>query len=104
LATPDGCQALLNRAIRLAAAEFTFLQGVRAGLLPGECLEGLQESGLGVRLEDMKAGLITVMAQFIGLLEHFIGEDLMARLVRHAWPDAPLSMPDAESPRQEPGV
>jgi hypothetical protein len=102
LATPNGCQALLNRAIRLAAAEFPFLQGVRAGMLPRECLEGVQESGQGETLEHMKAGLVAVMAQLIGLFELLIGEDLLARLVRHAWPDAPLSMDYTPSPGQKP--
>jgi hypothetical protein len=92
LATPLGCQALLNRAIRLATGEFPFLQGVRAGQLPGECLVGVQQSAQGVKLEHMKAGLVAVMAQLIGLFELFLGEDLVARLVRDVWPDAPLSM------------
>ena len=101
LATPGGCQAFLNRAIRLAAADFPFLRGMRAGLLPGACLEGVHETGQGVNLELMKAGLIAVMAQLIGLLERFIGEDLLARLVRDTWPDAPLNVPNPESHGQD---
>jgi hypothetical protein len=101
LSTPSGCQVLLNRAIRLAAGEFPFLHGVRAGLLPGECLEGVQESGQGVTSEHLKAGLVAVMAQLIGLFELFIGEALIARLIRHLWPDAPLNMDTTQSPGQD---
>jgi hypothetical protein len=101
LATPSGCQTLLNRAIRLAAGEFPFLQGVRAGRLPGECLEGVQESGQGVTSEHLKAGLVAVMAQFIDLFEVFVGETLMARLIGQMWPDAPLSMDATQSPGQD---
>jgi hypothetical protein len=101
LATPSGCQALLNRAIRLAAGEFPFLLGVRAGLLPGECLEGVQESGQGVTSEHLKAGLIALMAQFIDLLELFVGETLMVHLIRQVWPDAPLSMDTTQSTGQD---
>jgi hypothetical protein len=101
LATPSGCQALLNRAIRLAADEFLFLQGVRAGLPPGECLEGVLESGQGVTSQHLKAGLVAVMAQFIHLLEEFVGEALMARLMRQLWPDAPVHMDPTQSPAQD---
>jgi hypothetical protein len=101
LATPSGCQALLNRAVRLAAGEFPFLQGVRAGRLPGECLEGVQESGQGVTSEHLKAGLIAVMAEFIDLFVLFVGETLTARLIRQVWPDAPLSMDNTQSPGRD---
>jgi hypothetical protein len=101
LATPSGCQALLNRAIRLAAGEFPFLQGVRAGSPPGECLEGVLESGQGVTSEHLKAGLVAVMTQFIDLFALFLGETLMARLIRQVWPDAPLNTDTRQSPGQD---
>jgi hypothetical protein len=104
LATPSGCQTLLNRAIRLAAGEFPFLQGVRAGRLPGECLEGVQESGQGVTSDHLKAGLVAVMAQFIDLFELFVGETLLARLIREAWPDAPLDMDPTQPSGQDASV
>jgi len=104
LATPSGCQALLNRAIRLAAVEFPFLQGVRAGQIPGECLEGVLESGQEVTSEHLKAGLVAVMAQFIDLLELFVGEALMARLIRQVWPDAPLNRDTTQSPGEDASV
>jgi hypothetical protein len=100
MATPSGCQSLLNRAIRLAAGEFLFLQGVRAGFPPGECLEGVLESGQGVTSQHLKAGLVAVMAQFIRLLEEFVGEALMASLMRQLWPDAPVRMDPTQSPAQ----
>jgi hypothetical protein len=42
LVTVAGCQSLLARAIHLAAAEEPFLRRVRAGAIPGPCLEGVQ--------------------------------------------------------------
>jgi len=57
----------------------------------------VQESGQGVNLELMKAGLVAVMAHLIGLLERFIGEDLLARLVGQVWPDAPSRMDTPQS-------
>jgi len=90
LMTAAGCQSLVARAIQLAAAEAPFLQGVRAGIVPGACLEGVQESAQGVTSEQKLAGLVAVLAQLIGLLELFIGDDVTRRLVRDEWPDVPL--------------
>jgi hypothetical protein len=81
LLTAGACQVLLKRAINLASMEFPFLRGVHAGMLPGKCLEGVQESGQGVTLEHMKAGLVALMAKLIGLLELLIGEALTRRLI-----------------------
>jgi hypothetical protein len=101
LATPSGCQAVLNRAIRLTAGEFPFLQGVRAGRPPGECLEGVLENGQRVTSEHLRAGLVAVMAQFIELFELFVGETLTARLIRQVWPDAPLIIDSTHPPGQD---
>jgi hypothetical protein len=101
LVTASGCQLLLARAIHLAAVENPILRSVSAGMVPGVCLEGLRESGPGVALEQMEAGLVAVMAQFIGLLDLFIGEGVTGRLVRDVWPDAPLSLSETDSAAQE---
>jgi hypothetical protein len=89
LLTAGACQVLLKRAINLASIEFAFLWGVRAGTLPGKCLEGVQESGQGVTLEHMKAGLIALMATLIGLLESLVGKDLTRRLISDVSPNPP---------------
>jgi hypothetical protein len=101
LVTASGCQLLLARAIHLAAVETPVLRNVRAGIVPGMCLEGLRESGPEVTLKEMEAGVAAVAAQFIGLLDLFIGEDVTRRLVRDVWPDAPLSQGETDSAAQE---
>lgn len=90
LMTAAGCQSLMARAIQLATAEAPFLQGVRAGMIPGACLEGVHEGVQGLDSEQKQAGLVGVLTQLIGLLERLIGEDVTRRLVRDVWPDVPL--------------
>jgi hypothetical protein len=101
LVTVAGCQSLLARAIHLAAAEVPFLRGVRAGTMPGPCLEGVQESTEGAMYQQTQAGLLAVVAHLIGLLVLFIGEDMTERLVHDVWPDAPLGMGRPDSAPQE---
>ncbi len=90
LVTTAGCQLLLARAIHLAEAEAPFLQGVRAGTVPGPCLEGVQDSTAGATGEQARSGLVAMIAHLIGLLGLFIGDHLTRRLVHDVWPDAPL--------------
>jgi hypothetical protein len=101
LVTAESCHQLVARAIHLAAVEAPFLQGVRAGMVPGACLEGVQESAQGVMSEQKLAGLVAVLAQLIGLLELFIGDDVTRRLVRDVWPDAPLGLGGTDSAPKE---
>jgi hypothetical protein len=91
LVTAAGSQSLLARAIHLAAAEAPFLRGVRAGTIPGPCLENVQDSAHGETYEQTQAGLQAVVAHFVDLLVLFIGESVTGRLVCDVWPTAPLS-------------
>lgn len=86
----DGFTALLRRALALARAEVRTLHGITEKT--DGSMERLEEfaadagnSGVG---EDDAAVAIT--AHLLGLLVTFIGEPLMVRLVREAWPDASL--------------
>ena len=81
LVTAHGCQALVRRAIHLATVEYPFLSGLHAGLMPGPCLEGMLAREQGVALDQMKAGLVAVASELVGLLERFIGADLTSQLV-----------------------
>jgi hypothetical protein len=101
LITVAGCQSLLARAIHLAAAEAPFLRGVRAGTIPGPCLENVRDSTREATYQQAQAGLIAVVAHLIGLLVLFIGEDMTERLVRDVWPDAPLGISGPDSAPQE---
>ncbi len=98
-----GCQALITRAIRLAAVDFPFLRGVRAGTAPDPCLDGLQDSAQGVTLEQLKAGVAAIVAQLVGLLELFVGPQVTVHLFSDVWTDAPLGVGKQDSAAQETG-
>jgi len=89
LLTMAGYQALLARSLYLAKARFQFLDGVGPGAAPDTCLDGLRERARDVEPTQLQEGIGAVLANLIGLLDTFIGEDLALRLVREAWPDAP---------------
>lgn len=90
LVTMSGCQALLARALHLAQTEYLFLDGVRAGTIEDTCLDGLRETAAGLEPSSLRAALTAVLAGVIGLLATFIGDELALRLVHDVWPDAPF--------------
>lgn len=100
LVTAAGSQALVARAIHLAAADAPFLRGLRAGVVPGACVEGVQDSTRDVSPELAQAGLVAVMAHLLGLLVTFIGPDVTARIVGDVWPDPPFGREEADSLRE----
>ena len=77
-----GFRSLMSRAVALAKAEIPSLAAVQ--VRADGSLEGLD--GIG-QDSDGQAGVV-VLAQLLGLLVTFIGEPLMLRLVRDAWPNA----------------
>ena len=84
-----GFNALLARALRLAQADFPALERVAFDEHAGTGLTGARQFATAAAGDPAEAGaaLVAVLAQFIGLLKTFIGEDLGVRLVREAWPD-----------------
>ncbi|HEY8758705.1 MAG TPA: hypothetical protein VIN74_09425 [Candidatus Limnocylindria bacterium] len=82
LVSSDGYRALLGRALYLARAEYAILDGVRVGT-SDVYLEGLGETG------GAYDALVALVAQVIGLLARFIGDDLTGNLIQQRWPDAP---------------
>jgi hypothetical protein len=91
-----GARALLARALRLAAADFPFLETVRAGATDETCLEGLRERARDVDPGQARDGLAAVLAAAIGLMATFIGDDLTLRLLRDVWPDLPSGETDED--------
>lgn len=90
-----GFQSLMSRAVAMAAGEVPSLAAVR--VLADGSLQGLDGLGNpGDAEAGNRAGLV-VVAQLLGLLMTFIGEPLTLRLVRDAWPSAPLTDSDAGS-------
>lgn len=82
-----GFHALLDRAFRLAQAEFPELAAVMP--VPRECL------GLGIVLQsggelnhaEAEEAFISVVSEFLTLLFDFMGWDLSSRIVDAAWPN-----------------
>jgi hypothetical protein len=95
LAGDAGFRSLMSRAVALAKAEIPSLVAVQVradGSLEG--LDGIgQDSNVGA---DGQAGVV-VVAQLLGLLVTFIGEPLMLRLVRDAWPNSSVAGIDTGS-------
>jgi hypothetical protein len=85
-----GSQALVSRALHVARAEFPFLEGVRAGIPPGACFEGLSERTRDVEAREAARGLVAVLGGLLGLLVKYIGDELTLRMVWEVWPDLPL--------------
>ena len=86
----DGYRALLRRALALARAEAAALQGIR--VTADGSIEVLEEVGddadnSGVGVDSLA---IALTAHLLGLLVTFIGESLMRRIVRAAWPETSL--------------
>ena len=76
----DGFTSLARRALALAGADDPSLRQI--SVRADGSLEGLEQvSG---------DALLAIIAQFLRLLVTFVGEPLMLRFVREAWPDASL--------------
>jgi hypothetical protein len=83
-----GFRALLSRALALANAEVPWLRAAHVNA--DGSFEGLDELGAQVEPDKIFEGCVVLLAQLLGLLVAFIGEDLTLRLVREVWP--PLSL------------
>lgn len=83
-----GFRALLARALVLAAADAPWLGSVR--VTAGGALEGLDGAAAPVSEKAFVRGGVELIAQLLGLLTTFIGDDLTLRLVREVWPGATL--------------
>ena len=91
-----GFHTLLARALALAGGEVPWLRGVRLeadGSLPG--LEKIPED---LDPDELFEGGVVLLAQLLGLLVAFIGENLTVRLVREVWPKVPLNNLDFGNP------
>jgi hypothetical protein len=78
-----GFRALLTRAVTLARAQAPGLDALQ--VKPDGSLDGLSEISNG---QASQAGA-AVIAEILGLLGIFIGEELTIRLLADVWPDLP---------------
>jgi hypothetical protein len=83
-----GFRALLSRALVLASAEVSWLRGLH--VKPDGALGGLDELPPRLDPNSLLEGGVVLLAQLLGLLMAFIGENLTLRLVQEIWPKAPL--------------
>jgi hypothetical protein len=87
-----GFQALLARALVLAAAEVHWLAEVQ--VIAGGELEGLAAAHAKLDAAEFCEGEVVLLAQLLGLLVAFIGPALTLRLITQVWPQ--LSFADAD--------
>ena len=87
-----GFRALLSRALALANAEVPWLRAVH--VKADGSFEGLDELEAQVDPEEIFEGCVVLLAQLLGLLAAFIGENLTLHLVREVWPK--LSLKDLD--------
>ncbi len=92
-----GYHALFARALRLAQEEIPALKRITLDTNAEGGLRGIREFA-GAQVDDSAAaaGLTAILANLIGLLVVFVGEDLAIRLVRDAWPEGIRDMVSAE--------
>jgi hypothetical protein len=84
-----GFRALFSRALVLANAEVPWLRAVH--VKADGSLEGLEELHAQLDPAEYSEGRIVLLAQLLGLLAAFIGENLTLRLLREVWPKIPLN-------------
>ena len=84
-----GFRALLSRALALANADVPWLRAVH--VKADGAFEGLDELGAQVDPDEFFEGCVVLLAQLLGLLVAFIGENLTLRLVREVWPKLSLN-------------
>ena len=83
-----GFRTLLSRALALSTAEVPWLSAVR--VKPDWSLDGLDELQAEIAPDKFFQGGVVLLAQLLGLLVAFIGENLTLRMVREVWPKIPL--------------
>ena len=90
-----GFEALLARALALAKTEVPWLRPVHVNA--AGAIEGLETIPTQVGPDEFLEGRIVLLAQLLGLLVAFIGENLTLRLVQEVWPKIPLDDLDLEN-------
>ena len=84
-----GFRALLSRALARANADVPWLRAVH--VKADGSFEGLDELGAQVDPDEFFEGCVVLLAQLLGLLAAFIGENLTLQLVRDVWPKLSLN-------------
>ena len=93
-----GVRALKSRALALAIPEIPWLRALH--VKADGSFEGLDTAEAELSAEDISAGGIAVLAQLLGLLAAFIGENLTLGLTREVWAGVPLGSLASEGAEQ----
>lgn len=83
-----GFRSLLSRALAMAGEEVAWLRAVH--ISKDGFLEGLADLKAEVKEEQFTEGSIVLLAQMLGSLVAFVGEDVTLRQMRQIWPKLPL--------------
>ena len=84
----SGYRALLSRALALAKADIAWLRTIH--VKADGSMEVPADLGAKVDSAEILEGRVVLLAQLLGLLVAFIGENLTVRLVSEIWPKVPL--------------
>ncbi len=79
-----GFRAVLSRALAVVSGEVPWMRAILVNA--DGSLEGWDKAEVPVEAKQLEAGGVLLIAQLLGLLVAFIGENLTLRLVRDAWP------------------
>jgi len=102
LVSAAGFNALVGRAVKLAARDHPFLAATSAITAPTCSFDGLRQAAEGREPADVADALVAILANFIWLLVIFIGENLGLRKVHEVWPDVPFTPPGVSSEKAQP--
>jgi hypothetical protein len=83
-----GIHALISRALARAKAEVPSLRAIQ--VKTDSSLAGVDKLGAEANPEELARGSVVLVAQLLGLLVAFIGEELTLQLVREVWPQLSL--------------
>lgn len=83
-----GFRSLLSRALAMAGEEVAWLRAIH--ISKDGTLEGLADLRPEVKKEQFNQGSIVLLAQMLGSLVAFVGEDVTLRQMRQVWPKLPL--------------
>jgi len=84
-----GFRALLSRALALACEQAACLRAVH--VKADGSMEGVDELHTQLDPDEFMEGRTVLVAQLLGLLAAFIGENLTLPLVREIWPEISLN-------------
>jgi hypothetical protein len=90
----EAFRALLAHALALAAAEVPGLHAMH--VKPDGMLAMSEEILAQIDADKFFEGRLVLVAQLLGLLVAFIGENLTVRLIRESWPKVPLNILNLE--------